>query len=121
MSPVTPNSELHKNIEKIKDTELKVKVIERSGTRLKDLLCKSNPFDKDVCFDAAVCKLCKIKKGQCKKREVVYCIECNDCNGEFKYIGETSRSLGERFDERFTNSDDKQSVFLIIKPNTTMA
>ncbi|KAJ8021804.1 hypothetical protein HOLleu_39101 [Holothuria leucospilota] len=92
----TPNSVLHKNIERIiNDTELKVKVVERSGTRLKNLLCKSNPFDREGCFDSTVCNLCKIKTGLCKKREVVYCIECIDCGNNFKYIGETSRSLGE--------------------------
>ena len=108
----TPNSVLLKNIERIiNDTELKLKVVERSGTRLKDLLCKSNPFDRDVCLDSTVCNLCKIKTGLCKKREPVYCIECRDCEEEYKYIGETSRSLGERFEEHLACMNDKQSVF----------
>lgn len=49
----------------------------------------------------------------------MYFIECKDCNGELKYIGETSRSLGERLDEHFANMDD--SLYsLIIKPNSKM-
>ena len=61
---------LHKSTERIiNDTELKVKVVERSGTQLKNLLCKSNPFDRDGCFDSTVCNLCKIKTGLCKKKK----------------------------------------------------
>ena len=64
-----------------------------------------------MCLDSTVCNLCKIKTGLCKKREVVYCIECKDCEEEYKYIGETSRSLGERFEEHLACMNDKQSVF----------
>ena len=55
--------------------------------------------------------LCKFNPGICKKRELVYCIECAHCKGEFKYIGETSRSLGERFTEHYKGLDDVNSVF----------
>ena len=107
----TPNTALQRQVKKIiKEAELKVKVIERSGTKLKESLSKSNPFSKETCFDIS-CEQCKIKKGICKKREVVYCIECKQCKGKFKYIGETARSLGERFREHFMYRNNQQSVF----------
>lgn len=60
---------------------------------------------------------CKFSPGICKKRELVYCIECAECKGEFKYVGETSRSLGERFLEHFKNLDDSNSTFYDHKVN----
>ena len=47
----------------------------------------------------------------------MYCIECAQCKGGFKYVGETSRSLGERFMEHFHNVDDVNSVFYNHKIN----
>ena len=48
-TPATPNSSLKKSYEKaIKETTLKIKVIEQSGTQLKRMLQTSNPFKKDM-------------------------------------------------------------------------
>ena len=68
-------------------------------------MTKSNPFRKDGCNDPT-CKVCSLDTGvHCKTREVLYRISCagenenhQPCNN-ISYIGETSRSIRERFDE----------------------
>ena len=73
---------------------LSVKVVERTGTSLKKLLVKSDFLKKGTCK----CMVCVAAGKQvCQVRDCVYEITCTAC--EQKYIGETSRSLGERFRE----------------------
>ena len=93
----TPSGGLAKKInDVIKKTGLSIKVVERSGTAIKTQLSKSNPFNKTPCGNG--CTLCNTTgPGVCKTRDVVYNITCVGC-GE-SYIGETSRSLGTRYDE----------------------
>ena len=82
-----------------------VKVVERVNNMVKRTLVKSNPFEENDCQKTS-CSLCNTgSKVNCKTRDVVYKISCvgeNDsgesCKG-IEYIGETSRSLAERFDE----------------------
>ena len=75
--------EKFRTLEKVGD--LKLKIVKRTGTKLEDLLHKSNPWsDKDCGRED--CLLCESateeeKKGQCMKRNVVYetyCIECQE-------------------------------------------
>ena len=48
--PATPNSVLKKEMEsKIRQTNIKIKVVEKAGTSLKRLLQKSDPFRKNGC------------------------------------------------------------------------
>lgn len=76
---------------------LKIKVVERTGESIKTLLTKSDPFRTKTC-DPNTCAICsKFPKISCKTREAVYRVTCKGC-GEC-YIGETSRSIGERFAE----------------------
>ena len=42
---------------------------------------------------------------------MVYSIQCEECKVEFEYIGETAKSLGERFEEHFLSMNVKDSVF----------
>jgi len=106
----TPDGELAESCRReFKHAGLKVKVIERSGLTIKKSLVKSNPFKKSECHT----KSCRICKGGdnviCKTREVVYKATCQgknvkgiECKNVF-YEGETSRSVGERFEEHYRN------------------
>ena len=102
----TPNEELANMCKEVfKSQGLKVKVIERTGTTIKKTLVKSNPFKKNGCHQTT-CKICSTgSEINCKTRETVYKISCEgvDENNEpcqdIHYIGETSRSIGERFKE----------------------
>ena len=129
--PFTPNSELAKllreneeQLEKITGTKLKI--VERTGVKLVDLLTRSNPWQGYDCTRLN-CLLCytksqteKLKTQECNKRNLVYETRCLTCEDEarqeieneeledkekkdkknkirlYKYIGETSRSTYER-------------------------
>ena len=82
-----------------KKAGLNVKVDERSGRS------KSNPFRRNGCSDPT-CEVCSLVTSvHCKTREVLYKISCADVNenqqpcSNVSYIGETSRSIRERFRE----------------------
>ena len=76
---------------------LKIRVVERTGDSIKSLLTKSDPFRTQTC-DPNSCGVCSaFPKISCKTRDAVYKITCKGC-GEF-YIGETSRSIGQRYAE----------------------
>ena len=104
----TPDEALANECQKIlKDAKLPIRTIERAGNSMKDMLVKSNPFERRECI-CEICKRNQRKKVNCKTRNVVYEIECfGSKNGEKctdKYIGETSRSLGERFEEHVSDN-----------------
>ena len=129
--PYTTNGTLAKllrqNEEKLVElTGTKLKIVERSGTKLVDILTKSNPWQGQDC-SRRNCLLCHTKvrtdkntSQDCSKRNIVYETTCTTCerqeielieNSElddktknekkrkislFKYIGESSRSSYER-------------------------
>ena len=68
----------------------RIKVVEKTGTTLKEVLQKSDPFKRQRCRreDCLVCK--QAGKGPCNG--VTYKIECQGC--EDKYIGETCSQKG---------------------------
>ena len=106
-------------------TGYKLKVVERSGSRLEDVLHRSDPWRGEDC-GREMCLLCKtkeitgkLKTQDCTKRSLVYELWCGKCldreemkidegtedkkererrKGEIRkylYIGETSRSIYE--------------------------
>ena len=129
--PYTPNGILAKwlreNEEKLSElTSTKLKIVERTGVKLTDMLTKSNPWQGEDC-SRKNCLLChtktrsgKLTSQECSKRNIVYETTCVTCEmkdrqeiedsdlGEkeksekiknmkvFKYIGESSRSAYER-------------------------
>lgn len=115
---VTPNGELAAECKKaLKDSQLKIRVVERSGKSLRNILSKSDPFQNNSC-GKDTCKVCRVNPiVNCKTRDVVYrvkCLGCAESNGrEGTYIGETARSIGERASEHLTKyeNSEKTSVF----------
>ena len=98
----TENSDLARKCQKvINEIGLKIKVQEKSGVTLKQDLVRSNPFQKLKCLDQ--CTICESHpKINCKMRDVIYDIVCEGDHGAetiVNYGGETSRSIGERFNE----------------------
>ena len=94
----TPNGELASDIKKIIAdlrpwTGLNVKVVERGGTKIQDLLCKSNPWDNSDCsrIDCFTCSSSarsdKPNYKSCYRRSVVYETWCNTC------LTKTSREI----------------------------
>ena len=99
----TPDRELMWNFETIiREVELPVRVVERSGNSVKEMVVRSNPFKRAKCR-CNVCQLGENGNVNCKSRELVYELTCNGMDDgklcDQKYIGETSRSLAERISE----------------------
>ena len=129
--PFTPGSQLAKNL-RVNEEHLskvsnnKIKIVERTGTKLVDLLTRSNPWKGADC-ERENCLICftkqrteKNKTQDCHQRNIVYETRCLTCQEKeqdkindmdltehekrelnkklklFKYIGESSRSTFER-------------------------
>ena len=86
----TKNGELASDLRKVVQdlrpwTKLNLKIVERSGQKLQDLLCKSNPWDstdcgRDMCFTCtSSAKDEKSPYKSCFKRSIVYETWCNSC------------------------------------------
>ena len=79
------------------------------------MLVRPNPFGKTKC-EGDKCSICNEEGNiNCKQREVVYKIQCSECKGnnEGLYIGETARSVSERYNEHTTKykNKDRSSPF----------
>ena len=77
-----------------------VKIVERGGTTLKQVLHKSNPWTGGFCgrIDCLPC-ITGDEKGDCMKRNILYetnCIKCKESGKEMVYVGESARTSYER-------------------------
>lgn len=91
--PATPRSELKKLVEgEIRESNWKIKVVERSGTKVKRVLQKNDPFKGERC-DNTTCMICNTtRKGNCRRNGITYKMTCKgDCGG-FEYKGETHKN-----------------------------
>ena len=62
--PSTPHSQLAKRYhETVKETGLKIKVVERSGRTVKSILQKSDPHEQPRCTTEEGCMVCEGVKG----------------------------------------------------------
>ena len=148
--PYTPGSHLAKKLREneehlVKITGSKVKIVERTGIQLQDLLTRSNPWKGSDCLRTN-CMLCftknrteKNKTQDCHQRNVVYETRCLTCQEQeldkiqkqditeqdkksesakiklFKYIGETSRSTYERGWEHLNDFTQLKSSSHMLK------
>ena len=101
----TPNGELASRLKKA-EAELselfgnKVKIVEKAGVSLKNILVKTNHHAKLKC-GRPLCLPCRHddKKSDCKVRSVTYqttCLVCKSDGIDRRYIGESARSAYER-------------------------
>ena len=109
--PATPDSELKRRIQdEIDVTNVKVKVIERMGTKIKRMLQKNNPFKRRQCNDD-LCFVCSTtKRGRCRTTGVTYAVDCKGDCGENVYFGEThangyTRGMEHLNDYRYKRAD----------------
>ena len=95
----TPNGELKKKLQKkIDESDLKIRVIEKTGSTMLRTLQKASITEERQCPDSE-CMVCLTskKKGLCRKEGVTYEIRCEECNEH--YIGETGRCANARLKE----------------------
>ena len=84
-----------------KVSKKKVKIVEKNGDQIGQILTSSNPWGEERCDrkECLSCKTSKLDRGVCRDRNLVYETVCKLCKTEgetVSYIGETSRSLFER-------------------------
>lgn len=94
----TVGSKLRKEVQIIaRRNGMKVKVIEKAGVTVKQILQKSDPYPKKRCtrVDCAVCEYGK--PGECRTRGCGYQIKCKDDSKQYR--GQTGRSVYERTKE----------------------
>ena len=74
---------------KIDQTDLKIKVIEKTGSTLKRALHKTSITEKTECSNDE-CQICKTskRKGMCRKEGVTYEIVCDEYRE--RYIGDVA-------------------------------
>ena len=119
----TPNIGLRKSIQKIEDNLLKgklsgrIRVVERLGPTIKDLLTNPTPWSKEHCGRDS-CPPCQTKQGNCKKKNVLYTIDCLTClsiGQKAQYHGETSRTLWDRSSEHWKGLQNKTDNNVLYK------
>ena len=129
--PYTRGGELAKRLREVEEqqarqTGIKIKIVERTGRRIVDILHKADPWQGQDCGREG-CLLCQTKQKtgkllqqDCTKRSVIYETWCMSCEKKeleriegleeeekekermrreirlYKYLGETSRSFYER-------------------------
>ena len=89
--PATPNSQLQKLFQReVNQSDINIKVIEQSGTKLINILKRNNPFKPDKCNEDD-CLVCRTSvNGNCRTTGVTYEILCRDPECPYKYTGQTS-------------------------------
>jgi len=87
----------------VKESGVKIKIVEKAGTSRKKMVRRSDPFKRKRC-DQGDCIVCQTEgKGPCRATNVTYEIKCNKCNQ--KYMGETSRNMYSRGKEHLREMD----------------
>ena len=115
--PCTPEGKLMRAYqEQIKKSGFKIKVVEQSGTKLKDLLHRRDPFKKQNCGheDCLVCGTGG--KGNCRKENITYVISCTEeCNEKDLYKGETSYNAYTRGDEHLKKYESNNPKSMLVQ------
>ena len=124
--PPTPRGILVKELRKREDELCKnnsdrIKIVEKAGMKLENILVKKNPFKKTKCEEKS-CVLCKnTSKEQtvfCNSNNVGYrwiCTTCKDKNVTMVYEGESSRSARLRGGEHMRGLKNKNINNVLYK------
>ena len=118
--PATPGSILKKRYEiEVAKSGLKIRIVEKAGTSLKQQLQRSDPF-KPLRCDRENCFVCTSGgKGSCKTMGVNYQISCEECeemdSTERDYKGETSRTSYVRGGEHLDDFDKRREKSVLWK------
>ena len=102
----------------VKHSGLPVKIVEKPGRRLKDLLTDSRPLDKAKCSskNCRTCASLSLDNGDCMSRNTIYKITCTLDKCFETYGGETYRPLHHRFDEHYRSAANPTAKSYVDKP-----
>ena len=114
--PATPKSELANRIrEEVDLSELKIRVVEKPGTKIKRLLQKNDPNKQQVCRDEKCFVCTTTKDGNCRKTGITYTITCKgDCGGDI-YYGETNSNAYTRGVQHIDDYERKRKQSVMWK------
>ena len=91
--PATPKSKLAKSYTaKIKESGVKIKVVERAGNKIKNILQVNDPLSDKKCKKEDNCLVCNTEKGSCRASSINYSIKCTDRKCEHIYHGHSSKN-----------------------------
>ena len=132
----TPGGQLMKELQK-RETELnknsqdRIKIVEKGGLKIKDILCAKNPFKKSKC-ELKTCPLCSNSefvevssdevKVSCNTNNVGYkwqCMTCKETDTVKVYEGETGRSARLRGAEHLNQLEKKSEKSVLYKHKMT--
>ena len=120
--PDTPFSSLKKLLQEEEDrihgqrSTCKVRIIERAGPKIKDMLTNNKPWLKEHC--GRDCAPCDAKPGQCKTANITYQIQCTDClEKETKalYVGESARAFFDRSGDHIKALKTKNTTYGVVR------
>ena len=111
--PATPKSELKRKYQDIvSKSKIPIKVVEKTGTTVKQHLQKSDPLGSRQCADKDHCMVCLSGGSNCRREGINYEITCDKCGAV--YHGESGRNgytRGLKHQKELENKS-KQSVML---------
>ena len=105
-----------------KNKKERIKIVEKGGRKIENILTKKNPFKEDKCKDKC-CPLCKGSVGEfkiaCNTNNLGYRWVCKTCktkkNISKVYEGETSRSIRVRTSEHLSAFRNQRSDSVLYK------
>ena len=105
----TPGSELAKLYkQKIRESALKIKVVEKAGVKVRNLLQKNGIMSSSKC-NADGCMICRSDKGKnCRKSGITYKILCQHTECKFCYNGQTGKNGFSRGLEHIRDYQNKE-------------
>ena len=128
--PPTPGGILVKQL-KEREEELnrhredRIKIVEKGGIKIENILTKKDPFEKEICKNK-LCPICKNENNKlnilCNSNNVGYRWVCQTCEVRNKtkvYEGETSRSARLRGIEHVKQLEGKKNDSVLYKHKLT--
>ena len=128
----TPGGQLMKELQKReaelnKNNQDRIKIVEKGGLKIKNILCAKNPFKKPRC-EQKTCPLCSqsefvdVSPGEvkvaCSTNNVGYrwrCMTCKENDTDKVYEGETGRSARLRGAEHLQQLEKKSEKSVLFK------
>ena len=106
----TPGEMLSSRVSEIMKSEgFNVKVIQRGGTNVKQMLQKSDVRTQKNCLDPN-CVVCLTGGKNCSKESVGYRIRCTVCHDVYVYIGETGKTARVRCGEHLADLKNRKKA-----------
>ena len=115
--PATPGSKLAKLYrEEVEMADVKIKIEEKTGRKIKNILQKNDPMSTKGCNDNT-CFVCTTsQKGNCRSSSVNYRITCG-CKDKCEYVynGQTSKNGFTRGGEHIQDFEKKRDESVLLK------